>query len=163
MLGCRPGLKPVLLVTCRTGRSSWCREEVGDVLFEIDPDVNVVETGFPDVLLVCSKLDVNPVYNRARGSEYGFVENIIPVHGVLRDPGGLGEVLGRLVSAGEKVKVRVRALGVRGLSTRVWAEAVSHLKGMGAVVDRDAEVCVHVVLLKDAIIVGKAPCKPVFK
>ena len=99
-------MKPVLIITCRAGSEDWCEEEIGNVLFPYDPEVRVVKTKYPGLLIVYSKLDPLRAYTISLSSEYGFVEKIIPVQ--IYDKfniDALDKIL-NIVGYGEKIKVK---------------------------------------------------------
>ncbi|MGC9122120.1 MAG: RNA-binding protein [Thermogladius sp.] len=157
------GRRPVLLVTCRTGTRAWCEEELGDVLFEVSPDIVVVETGFPDVLVVCSSAEPRTLYNRAKGGEYGFVENIVPVDRVLSGLEELEAAIKSAVRPCERVRLRVKSFGVRGVSSEVWQRAVEYIERAGGSVDKSSPTCLHIMVFKESILLGRGLCKAVFK
>ncbi|WP_440059896.1 RNA-binding protein [Thermogladius sp. 4427co] len=159
----RNSLKPALLVTCRVGKRVWCREEIGDALFPLDNNIEVYETGFPDLLLVCSGINPRVLYNRAKNREYGFVENIIPVDSILPGLDYLESAVDGVVIPGERLKIRVKAYGVRGLSSQVWDRVASVLKGKSAIIDKESDTCLYILLFEKNIVLGKGLCKAVFK
>ncbi|ADV64428.1 RNA-binding protein [Desulfurococcus mucosus] len=153
----------VLLVTCRTGSDEWCAREIGDFLFSLDSNVIVEETGFPGVLQVRSCIDAGRIYGRALSGEYGFVENIIPVQrvvpltGLLRDP--LGSLSG--LELPERVKVRVRMRGVRGVSRDVFTSLVKELKERGIIHDPASTRCLFIESIGDKVYIGVGYCEAI--
>ncbi|MCY0868378.1 MAG: RNA-binding protein [Desulfurococcus sp.] len=153
----------VLIATCRVGSVEWCIREIGDVLYALDSNVVVEEAGFPGVLFVRSCLSVERVYRRAISSEYGFVENIIPVHGsasledFLRDP---GVILRNLVYPG-RVKIKIRMRGVRGLSRILFARVAEVLRSMGVTHDPSSPTCLFIEGVGGVVYLGVGLCKSV--
>lgn len=151
-------LKPVLLVTCRVGSENWCIEEIGNVVFPVDPGVEIVKTKYPGLLIVYSNLDSRSVYERSLKSEYGFVENIIPVelYGFFTDQ--FFSEITRLVSPGEKVKLKLRIRGKRGYSTIVWKKLVELLAEKSVFHDKSSKTCVYVEVINDTVYMGRGFC-----
>lgn len=152
-------LKPVALVTCKQGSEEWCIEEVGNVLFPYDFDIDVHRTRYPGLLIVYSKLDATRVYEILRNGEYGFVRNIIPIHIYtnLDDE----ELLNKIVSIVEesvKVKVKLRVRGVRGLTINLWRSILGALKAKNVIHRPDSSVCLYVEVIEKNVYVGKGIC-----
>jgi len=154
---------PVLLVTCRTGHDELCMNEVGDVIFGVDDRVVVEKTGFPGLLIVYSCIGVEKAYRRAVHREYGFVENIIPVHCIISTDNiwsGLQECIESLQLPG-RVKIRVRMRGVRGMSTSIFTWLIRTLGSRGIVHDSSSDKCLYVEGVRDKIYVGVGYCRTV--
>jgi len=159
-------IRPVLIVTCRTSSVALCEHEIGNVLFIKDPDVRVEKTAFTDVLLVYSNLDVNTAYRVASFREYGFVESIIPIHCTSTlpvDPLFLRKCLAEITSPGTRVKLKVRARGVRKTSSEIYRLVVNILRELGIAVESSSSTCLFVEVIKSSVYVGVGSCKPVFK
>jgi tRNA acetyltransferase TAN1 len=159
-------LKPVLLVTCKTNSDVLCEHEIGNVLFIRDPDVRVEKTIFTGVLLVYSNLDVNTAYRVASSREYGFVESIIPIQCTLTlpiNPTSLRGCLAEITSRGARVKLRVRARGVRGVSSRIYSLVVNILRELGVTVESSSSTCLFVEVIESNVYIGMGSCRPVFK
>ncbi|MET1160184.1 MAG: hypothetical protein ABWW65_04420 [Thermoprotei archaeon] len=154
--------KPVLIVTCRSGNENWCEEEVGNVLFPQDPEVRIVKTRFSGVLIVFSYLNPLDAYKTALSREYGFVEHIIPVFlsAPLTELDDVIERIREIVNPGERVKLRVRVRGVRGISTTLWHKIRRVLASKNAIHDPSSNTCLFVEVIEDRIYVGKGWCKP---
>ncbi|MEZ0394344.1 MAG: hypothetical protein ABWK00_04800 [Desulfurococcaceae archaeon] len=159
------GGAPTLIVTCHEGSDYWCTEEVGNYLFPKDPDVRVVRSEHPGVLFAYTRLDPSVAYRLLIGKEYGFVEAIVPVYGIASDIEGLEETLRALLKGlGLKaVKLRVKALGVRGLSSEIWRRARKVIEGLGIAHDPKSSTCLTIFATRGAIYVGHGLCKPPFK
>lgn len=158
--------KPVLLVTCRSSSTDLCEHEVGNVLFIKDPCVKIEKTPFTGVLLVYSSLDVNRAYRVASFREYGFVESIIPVHCTSVLPVTrtfLEECLAKITSSKTPVKVKVRARGVREVSSEVYRLVLQVLRELGVSVKSESSTCLFVEIIEKQVYVGIGSCKPVFK
>ena len=162
---CPEPSRPVLLVTCRSS-SDLCEHEVGNVLFIKDPCVRVEKTRFPGVLLVYSVLDVNTAYRATTFREYGFVELIVPIHCTSTLPVTrpfLEECLSRLLREGGEVKVKVRARGVRGVSSEVYKLVLQVLRERGITTSSKSPLCLFLEIIESAVYLGVGSCKPVFK
>jgi len=154
----RPG-RPVLIVTCRAGNEGWCEEEVGNILFRKDPDVVVARTKYPGLLVVySSKLSPEEAYRAALASEYGFVTRIIPVQ--IR--GELGtrvlDSIPSLLERGERVKLKLRVRGVRGMSKHLWKELRRILEEHGVEHDPSSQTCLYVEVIDSEVFIGKGRC-----
>ena len=150
--------KPTLLVTCRAGNEDWCVEEIGNVLFEHDPEVEIVKTKYPGLIIVYSKIDPSRAYSIASSREYGFVVHVIPVMEVVELGGDIEKAVKNIVEEGERVKVRVRVRGRRGYSSLIWKRVVNALKSKNASHDPTSNKCLYVEGVNDKIYVGKAKC-----
>ncbi len=158
--------KPVLLVTCRSSSTDLCEHEIGNVLFIKDPCVKIKKTPFAGVLLVYSGLDVNNAYRVASFREYGFVESIIPVHCTSTLPVTrifLEECLGKIARSNIPVKVKVRARGVREVSSEVYKLVLQVLRELNVSVKSESSTCLFVEIIEKQVYVGIGSCKPVFK
>jgi len=139
--------------------------EIGDVIFGIDDRVVVEKTRFPGLLVVYSCVGVEKAYRRAVHREYGFVENIIPVHCIISTKAndiwsGLQKCIESLQLPG-RVKIRVRMRGVRGLSTSIFTWLVRTLGSRGVVHDSSSDKCLYVEGVEDKIYVGVGYCRTV--
>ncbi|MCD6301359.1 MAG: hypothetical protein J7L82_04735 [Staphylothermus sp.] len=151
-------MNPVLIVTCRAGSEDWCEEEIGNVLFPHDPELKVVKTKYPGLLIVYSKLDPLKAYTISLSSEYGFVEKIIPVQ--IHDKfniDALDKIL-NIVGYGEKLKVKLRVRGRRGLSTIIWKKIMDLLKRKNSKHDPSSNICLYVEVIDDYFYVGRVKC-----
>gem|GEM_PF-663809 len=160
------GQPPVLIVTCRTSSVVLCEHEIGNVLFIRDPNVRIEKTAFTGVLLVYSNLDVNTAYRVASFREYGFVESIIPIHCTLilpLDPLSLRECLAKITNPDTRIKLKVRARGVRKTSSEIYRLVVNILRELGVTVESSSSTCLFVEVIKSNVYVGVGSCKPVFK
>lgn len=156
---------PKLIVTCKTGSEELCVHEVCNVLFVKDPEVRAEGLKYRGLIFVYTSLDVDRAYRAVLHREFGFVENIIPVHCVLEYPANPVEVracLERLLG-GEPVKLRIRSRGVRGASTGLFTEFSRLLKDMGIRHDPASKKCLFVELVEKRMFVGLGDCHPVFK
>jgi len=151
--------KPVLLITCRVGNEDWCIEEIGNVLFQKDPEVNVVKTRYPGLLLVYSNLNVEKAYKQALSYEYGFVENIIPVHYMINFNESIPNDILNLLEPNSRVKVKVRLRGLRGYSSIIWKRIIEILKTKNIVHSPDSNICLYVEGVDDIIYIGKGLCR----
>ncbi len=151
--------KPCLLITCRAGNEEWCTEEIGNTIFPYDPNVRIERTRYPGLLLVYSKLSPATAYSIAMRREYGFVTRIIPVmvYGETSDPSILNKILD-LVKDGERLKLRVRVRGKRGLSEKLWNNTIAILKKKNVVHDPSSHTCLYVEVIDDHFFIGKARC-----
>ncbi len=148
-------LRPVLIITCRAGSEEWCLEEIGNTLFPYDPAIKVIKTRYPGLLLVYSSLEVDRAYRIASGSEYGFIVNIIPIHynGKLDDE--FYKAFLNLVNYGEKIKLKLRIRGRRGLSKLVWNRLIDILKKKNSVHDPSSTIHIYVEILDDKVFIGR--------
>jgi len=151
--------KPVLLITCRVGNEDWCVEEIGNVLFQKDPGVDIVKTRYPGLILVYSNLSVDQAYKHALSYEYGFVENIIPVHYMVRFNEDIPSDILNLFEPNSRVKVKVRMRGLRGYSSNVWKKIIELLKTKNITHSSDSNICLYVEGVDDLIYIGKGLCK----
>ncbi|ADI32334.1 hypothetical protein [Staphylothermus hellenicus] len=151
-------MKPTLIVTCKAGSEEWCEEEIGNVLFIHDPDVKVVRTRYPGLLLVYSNLDPYKAYVYALSSEYGFIKNIIPIH--LHDKFSLENIskILEIVGVGERIKVKLRIRGKRGLSKVLWKHIMDLLKSKNAVHDPRSNMCLYIEVIDNDLFIGRAKC-----
>lgn len=151
-------MKPVLIVTCRAGNEVWCKEEIGNVLFRHDPNIEIVQTAYAGLLLVYSDLDPYKAYAYAISSEYGYVEKIIPVyiHDKFRFE-NIDRIL-ELIGIREKIKVKLRIRGKRGLSKTVWRYIMGLLKRKNAIHDPRSNMCLYVEIIDEDLFIGKARC-----
>ena len=157
---------PKLIVTCRSSRSvESCEHEIGNVIYPRDPAVRVEWSKFSGVLFVYTSLDLEKVYTIASFREYGFVENIIPVHCVLEYPPSELEFKACLEKAvrDRKVKLKVRSHGLRGVSERLFNSLIRLLNAMGVSHEPGSNKCLHVEVFEDKVYVGAGFCRPVFK
>ena len=151
-------MKPVLIITCRAGSEDWCEEEIGNVLFPYDPEVRVVRTKYPGLLIVYSKLDPLRAYTISLSSEYGFVERIIPVQVYDKfNIDALDKIL-NIVGYGEKIKVKLRVRGRRGLSMIIWKRIIELLKRKNSRHDPGSNICLYVEVIDGSFYAGRAKC-----
>jgi Predicted RNA-binding protein, contains THUMP domain len=157
--------EPKLIVTCRTSSEELCMHEVGNVLYPKDPSVRVVYSGFPGVVFVYTSLSVERAFKALAFREYGFVENIIPINCTTATPPTISDLRSCIASLTlpTAVKVRVKARGVRGLSSRLFTMVVELLKEMGSQHDSSLGTCLFVEVFTTKTYIGVAPCQPVFK
>lgn len=157
------GGQPALIVTCRVGHEAICEEEIGNVLFPRDPQVRIEGTGYPDVLAVYTKLSADDAYRVVSLREYGFVENVIPVHFALEYPRDIGKVVEAakaLADKGPCVELRVRSRGVRGVSSELYRELA---RALGDRICKGSGECIFVEIMNERIYVGRGLCKSVLK
>lgn len=136
-----------LIVTCRPGNEDWCEEEIGNIIFELDPNIVIEKTKFKGVLLVKTKADLDRVFTRIRSYEYGFVERVIPLHDIIMEPdeGRIVNAVMNLVPKGvESVCLRINLRGIRGLSSRLWKLIRASLARRGITVSSNAKYCILV-------------------
>jgi len=157
--------QPKLIVTCRTGHLELCMHEIGNVLYAKDPEIKIVESGFPDVLLVYTSLDVAKAYAIVSHREYGFVENIIPIHCVLSSPPRLDEVKECIASLKppDRVKLKVKARGIREVSKLIFTEIARFLRENNIHHDTTAKTCLYIEVFPNKTYIGLGSCQPVFK
>lgn len=156
---------PKLIVTCRSSSVEFCEQEIGNVIFPRDHDVRIERTKYAGVLFVHTTLTPEKVYAIASHREYGFVENIIPIHCVLEYPPEavkLKECLGRIVKS-NKVKLKVRSRGVRGVSKDLFKKVVEYLNDMNISHDSRIKTCLYVEILDNKTYIGVGSCRSVFK
>jgi len=151
--------KPVLLITCSAGNEDWCEDEIGNVLFRYDPGVLIKKSRYPGLLIVYSELDVDKAYKYAYSVEYGFVKNIIPIHyyGLFSED-ALTNIL-NLVSENERVKIKLRVRGVRGLSGILWNKLINILRTKNAVHDPGSKTCLYIEIIDNMMYLGKGLCR----
>lgn len=148
-------MKPVLIVTCKAGSEEWCENEIGNILFPIDPDIVIRKTKYSGLLIVYSKrINSSKAYIIASRYEYGFVRNIIPVIHYSENIDEILEYIDRNPPDTDRVKLRVRVRGRRGLSRILWDNIVKILGKHGIKHDphSDRELCVDVI--DDLIYIG---------
>lgn len=152
-------MKPVALVTCKIGSEDWCVEEVGNVLFPYDFDVEVRRTKYRGLLIVYSKLEVDDAVKILLNGEYGFVKKIIPIH-IYTDLGdnGLFDKIVNLTKGEVKVKVKLRVRGVRGLTKELWKRVIGALMVRNILHDPGSRVCLYIEVIDKVIYVGKSSC-----
>ncbi|MEM1695070.1 MAG: RNA-binding protein [Desulfurococcaceae archaeon] len=158
-------MEPRLIVTCRAGNEELCIHEVCNVLFSKDPDVKAEKSKYGGLIYVYTSIDVDKAYRIASFREYGFVENIIPVHCVLEyplDPSVVEACLTSIVKT-KSVKLKVKSRGVRGASSGLFALFSRLLLKSGVKHDSTAKTCLFVELLDSKVYVGLGDCHPVFK
>ncbi|MEM4718391.1 MAG: hypothetical protein QXE81_06540 [Desulfurococcaceae archaeon] len=156
---------PRLIITCRGTSIDLCEHEIGNVLFPRDPDVKIERTSYQSVLLVYTHLDVDKAYAFCAHREYGFVENIIPIHCTLTYPfeeEGLSKCLSSL-NIPKNIKLRVRARGIRGVSSSIYHLAIEKLRSIGISHNSSSKTCLYIELINTTIYVGAGSCHSVFK
>lgn len=157
--------EPKLIVTCRTGNVELCEHEIGNVIFLRDPGVKIERTKYSGVLFVHTTLDSARAYAVASHREYGFVENIVPVHCVLEYPPeetALQECLKRIVKS-HVVKLKVKSRGVRNVSKGLFITLTKLLNSMGVAHKPESKECLYVEVFENRVYVGIGSCHPVFK
>lgn len=157
--------EPRLIVTCRTSSVELCEHEIGNVIFPRDPHVIIKRSKYSGVLFVHTTLDSARAYTIASHREYGFVENIIPVHCVLEYPPeetALRECLERIEKS-RSVKLRVKSHGVRNVSKGLFVTLTRLLNSMGIVHKPESKECLYVEIFENRVYVGVGSCRPVFK
>lgn len=160
--------EPRLIVTCRVGNEELCIHEICNTLFPRDPNVKAEKTKYSGLIFVYTSVDVDRAYKAVSFKEYGFVENIIPVHCVLEYPVGAVEIkkcLNNAVNAVnvKTVKLRVKSRSVRGASSELFALFNQVLLNFGVKHEPTSNTCLFVELLESKIYVGLGSCHPVFK
>lgn len=156
---------PKLLVTCRTGSEELCIHEVCNVLFHKDPEVRAEKSRYPGLVFIYTNLDVDRAYRVVSFREYGFVENIIPVHCVLEypvDPTRAGACISRLVKS-SPVKLKIRSRGVRGVSGELFSLLAQLLLEAESRHDPTSKTCLFVEVVESRVYVGLGSCHSVFK
>jgi tRNA(Ser,Leu) C12 N-acetylase TAN1 len=139
--------------------------EVGNVLYLKDLTVRVACSGFPGVVFVYTSLSVDRAFKALAFREYGFVENIIPINCSTTTPPTISDLRGCITSLTlpTAVKVRVKARGVRGLSSKLFTMVVELLKEVGSQHDSSSDICLFVEVFTTKTYIGVAPCRPIFK
>lgn len=150
--------KPILLVTCRVGSEKWCIEEIGNVIFSIDPYVEIVKTKYPGLIIVYSNMDYRVVYERVLESEYGFVERIIPIELYGSFNMEFFSEITKLVSPGERIKLKLRIRGKRGYSNIVWKKLIKTLSEKNVFHNKSSEICIYVEVIDDTVYMGRGFC-----
>lgn len=156
---------PRLIVTCREPNPEPCEHEIGNVLFPKDPDVYIVKSKYPGVLLVYSNLTTERAYAVTSLREYGYVENIIPVQCVLRHP-IVEEELERCIhniDLSKDVKIRVRSRGVRGISAIIYHKVIDMIRTKGVKINSHSQYCLFVEIIDQYVYIGHGLCQSVFK
>lgn len=157
--------QPKLIITCRAGSEDICIHEICNVLFAKDPSVSAIKTKYRGLVLVYTKLDVNRAYTAVVHREYGFVENIIPVHCVLEHTASrenLVECLTRL-KLPASVKLKVRSRGTRSLSSELFRQLSNILWELGVQHTPASSTCLYAEVLESKLYIGVGTCHPVFK
>jgi len=151
-------LKPVLIVTCRVSSEEWCIEEIGNVIFPIDPGLKIVKTKYPGLIIVYSRLDSRSIYEIVLKKEYGFVQNIIPIdiHGLFNID--FFSQVKNLVYEGERIKLKLRIRGRRGLSRIVWKKLIEFLAEKSVYHDKYSNTCIYVEVIDNDIYMGRGYC-----
>lgn len=159
------GDAPKLIVTCRSSNVKLCEQEIGNVIFARDPHVRIERTKYMGVLLVYTTLSPEKAYAAASYREYGFVENIIPINCVLEYPPEvvkLEECLKRIIKS-DKVKLKVRSRGVRGVSKDLFKKVAEYLNTMKVFRDPRVNACLYIEVLNNKTYIGVGNCRSVFK
>ncbi len=152
-------MKPILIVTCRAGSEDWCEEEIGNILFPHDPDIKIEKTRYPGLLIIYSdKIDPIKAYTYAYAFEYGFVEKIIPIYVYEKFTLENISLLERLIGFNERIKVKLRIRGKRGLSTIVWRRIMDVLKSKSSIHDPKSNICLFVEVIDEYMYAGKVKC-----
>ncbi|MEM4757087.1 MAG: hypothetical protein QW254_03490 [Desulfurococcaceae archaeon] len=159
-------VKPVLLVTCRSGNTTLCMHEIGNVLFRLDPYVKVEPSKYPGLVMVFSNMDPLRAYRASSMREYGFVENIVPVICSFKGIPGkelLEQCIDKLRFETSNIKIRVKARGIRGVSTSIFREIKGLLLLRGIRHDPGSNTCLYVEIVDEETFIGLGYCHPVFK
>lgn len=140
-------MRNILIVTCRPGNDVLCEEEVGNALYEVDPDLSLEVTRYPGVLLLYTNIDLWRAFKRLKSFEYGFVERIVPLQLIVepKEESVIRAVVELLRNLEEKsfcIKVRLR--GIRGLSKNLWISIARHLKQLGFSINSNSTKCIYV-------------------
>ncbi|WP_448577837.1 hypothetical protein [Thermosphaera sp.] len=157
---------PVLLVTCRQGCDEWCEEEVGNIIFRKDPELRIVKTPYPGVLLIYSGvLTPDKAYRIVVFREYGFVENIIPVQcsGRIEEFDSFVQCVGNLLRDLRKVKLKLRVRGLRGYSEILWGRLKKYLEEKGIEHSPESPTCLFIETVDHNVYGGLGYCEPIFK
>ncbi|WFO76081.1 hypothetical protein J4526_04390 [Desulfurococcaceae archaeon MEX13E-LK6-19] len=156
--------KNYILVTCKAGNEEWCEEEVGNVLYILDPEINIKRTKYKGVLIVETKIDVDKAYRMLISREYGFVKRVIPFHIVTRpDVNEITALVKELVEKqGYKGPVRLQIVfrGIRGLSNILWNKLKRELAAIGVIIDRNAKKCIYIESVDELVGIGFVDCWP---
>lgn len=156
---------PSLIVTCRTSNIKQCIHEIGNVIFPQDPSILIQESSFKGVLLLYTSISPEKAYVIASNREYGYVENIIPVYCVLKNPiseSELKECLSRIVKY-PYVKLKVRSRGVRCVSKDVFKTTMKVLSWLNVRHDPGINICLYIEIFAGETYIGLGKCRPVYK
>lgn len=156
---------PKLIVTCRELNPEPCEHEIGNVLYARDPFVSIVKAKYPGLLFVYTGLSADKAYASTVLREYGYVENIIPVQCILKYP-FTNEEFEKCIDSihlPEKVKVKVRSRGTRGISNTIYRVALDKIKSRGVLVDPGSSHCLFIEIIDQHVYVGLGYCRSVFK
>jgi len=157
----------VLIVTCRAGSEDWCEEEIGNVLFHKDYEIEVLKTRYPGLLMVySSRLKPDEAYRYARSYEYGFVEKIIPANEIIIysdsiTPDRLEKAVDSLIqekNLPSRVRLKMKIRGYRGLSPILWKNIIRILDKHGLRHDPSSQICLYVEGIDDLLVLGIAEC-----
>ncbi len=151
-------MKPVLIVTCKPGNEEWCENEIGNVLFPLDPDIRIEKTKYSALLIVYSKIDPVKAYRHVKNYEYGFVANIVPVYYIARSFEELLSLIPRLVEGLSRVKVRLKVRGTRGRSKEYWARIKKVLGEKGVIHDPASDKCLFIEVIDELFYTGIGDC-----
>jgi len=142
-----------IIVTCRPGNEELCEEEIGNALFEIDPNIVIEKTRFKGVLIVRSKEDLNRLFRRIKSGEYGFVERVVPLQIIVSK--NVDEIVDKAIKLLpdkiSEVCLKITIRGIRGLSSRIWSSLRKALLSRGIRVVKDAKYCIYVESVGDLI------------
>ncbi|MGC8983197.1 MAG: hypothetical protein ACP5KA_05560 [Desulfurococcaceae archaeon] len=157
--------QPKLIVTCRAGNEELCIHEICNVLYSKDPCVKAEKTKYSGVVFVYTSLSADKAYKASSLREYGFVENIVPVHCVLDYPVNESALLDCLKSIVKSpaVRLKVKARGVRGASSALFSLIARLLAGIGSAHTPESSTCLYVEVVESKMYVGVAHCRSVFK
>ncbi len=136
----------LLIVTCSPGNMGLCEQEIGNILYPYDPDIRIRWTRHKGVLIVDTRLDPMEAFRKLRSGEYGFVRRIVPLQKIV-DPAveSIIRAVEEILEYGlDKVCLRIRIRGIRGLSSRVWNSVRELLTRRGIRVSRDAPKCIYI-------------------
>lgn len=157
--------EPKLIVTCKTGSEDLCIHEVCNVLFIKDPDVKAEKSKYSGLIFIYTNLEVDRAYKSTSHREYGFVENIIPVHCAIEYPVNPAEVkacLEKLPTRGP-VKLRIRSRGVRGASIGLFAMFSELLRSVGTRHEPSSKDCLFVEVVEKKVYIGFGDCHSIYK
>ncbi len=152
-------MRPILLVTCKPGNEEWCENEIGNILFRLDPELRIERTKYPALLIAYSRLDPLKAYTVLRSHDYGFVQNIIPVFLIADTFDKLITEIGRLVEGNMRIKLKLRIRGIRGRSRQYWAALKNALREIGVVHDPSSNICLFVEGIDGKFYAGVGDCR----
>jgi tRNA acetyltransferase TAN1 len=135
-------------------------------LFRKDPELRIVKTPYPGVLIAYSKiLTPGKAYRIVVFKEYGFVENIIPVQctGRIEEFDRFLQCIEGLVQGLREVKLKLRVRGVRGYSEALWSSLKTFLTERSVEHSPKSPTCLFIETIDLNLYGGLGYCEPVFK